>query len=162
MTDLPELATLARETAPPAREGLVVEGLTVVTEVRGTPVVEDISFRVAPGQVLGLVGESGSGKSTVGVALLGLARKGLRIAAGRVCIGGVDILELRGKDLQGARGRLVAYVPQDPASGLNPALRVGRQLREAIIILRDIGASRDAGEAEADLAALNLLPSPLH
>jgi peptide/nickel transport system ATP-binding protein len=100
-------------------------------------VVEDISFRVAPGQVLGLVGESGSGKSTVGVALLGLARKGLRIAAGRVCIGGVDILELRGKDLQGARGRLVAYVPQDPASGLNPALRVGRQLREAIIIHGD-------------------------
>jgi peptide/nickel transport system ATP-binding protein len=137
MTDLPELATLARETAPPTRDGLVVEGLTVVTEVRGTPVVEDISFRVAPGQVLGLVGESGSGKSTVGVALLGLARKGLRIAAGRVCIGGVDILELRGKDLQGARGRLVAYVPQDPASGLNPALRVGRQLREAIIIHGD-------------------------
>ncbi|MDT5200529.1 MAG: peptide/nickel transport system ATP-binding protein ddpF [Mycobacterium sp.] len=137
MTDLPELATLPRETAPPTGDGLVVEGLTVVTDVRGTPVVEDISFRVAPGQVLGLVGESGSGKSTVGVALLGLARKGLRIAAGRVCIGGVDILELRGKDLQGARGRLVAYVPQDPASGLNPALRVGRQLREAIIIHGD-------------------------
>jgi peptide/nickel transport system ATP-binding protein len=137
MNDLPELATLPRETAPPARDGLVVEGLTVVTEVRGTPVVEDISFRVASGQVLGLVGESGSGKSTVGVALLGLARKGLRIAAGRVCIGGIDILELRGKDLQGARGRLVAYVPQDPASGLNPALRVGRQLREAIIIHGD-------------------------
>jgi peptide/nickel transport system ATP-binding protein len=137
MTDLPELATLPRETVPPTRDGLVVEGLTVVTEVRGTPVVEDISFRVAPGQVLGLVGESGSGKSTVGVALLGLARKGLRIAAGRVCIGGVDILELGGKDLQGARGRLVAYVPQDPASGLNPALRVGRQLREAIIIHGD-------------------------
>jgi peptide/nickel transport system ATP-binding protein len=137
MTDLPELATLPRETVPPSRDGLVVEGLTVVTEVRGTPVVEDISFRVASGQVLGLVGESGSGKSTVGVALLGLARKGLRIAAGRVCIGGVDILELRGKDLQGARGRLVAYVPQDPASGLNPALRVGRQLREAIIIHGD-------------------------
>jgi peptide/nickel transport system ATP-binding protein len=137
MTELPELVTLPRETTPSTEDGLVVEGLTVVTEVRGTPVVEDISFRVAPGQVLGLVGESGSGKSTVGVALLGLARKGLRIAAGRVCIGGVDILQLRGKDLQGARGRLVAYVPQDPASGLNPALRVGRQLREAIIIHGD-------------------------
>src|SRR3981189_478758 len=121
MTDLPELTLLPRETAPPARDGLVVEGLTVVTEVRGTPVVEDISFRVAPGQVLGLVGESGSGKSTVGVALLGLPRKGLLFASGRVSIGGVDVLALGGKELQDARGRLVAYVPQDPASGLNPA-----------------------------------------
>ena len=118
--------------------GLVVEGLTVVTEGRGTPVVEDVTFRVARGHVLGLVGESGSGKSTVGVALLGLARNGLRIAAGRVCIDGIDILSLEGKSLQRARGRLVAYVPQDPASGLNPALRVGRQLREAIAIHSDV------------------------
>jgi peptide/nickel transport system ATP-binding protein len=125
----------------PAEAGLVVEGLTVVTERRGTPVVEDINFRVAPGQVLGLVGESGSGKSTVGVALLGLARKGLRISKGVVCVDGIDILSLKGKDLQNARGRLVAYVPQDPASGLNPALRVGRQLREAIAIHSDTLAS---------------------
>ena len=88
--------------------GLLVEGLTVVTEGRGTPVVEDISFAVPAGQVMGLVGESGSGKSTVGVALLGLARRGLRIAAGRVCIGGVDVLSLRGKSLQDARGQMVA------------------------------------------------------
>ncbi|MDT5148669.1 MAG: peptide/nickel transport system ATP-binding protein ddpF [Mycobacterium sp.] len=132
-------ATVAypRQSSTAASDGLVVEGLTVVTDGRGTPVVEDISFRVAPGQVLGLVGESGSGKSTIGVALLGLARKGLRIASGRVSIGGVDVLALGGKELQDARGRLVAYVPQDPASGLNPALRVGRQLREAIIIHGD-------------------------
>jgi peptide/nickel transport system ATP-binding protein len=129
--------THSRESSTAASDGLVVQGLTVVTEGRGTPVVEDISFRVAPGQVLGLVGESGSGKSTVGVALLGLARRGLRIAAGRVSVGGVDILALSGKELQDARGRLVAYVPQDPASGLNPALRVGRQLRESIIIHGD-------------------------
>jgi peptide/nickel transport system ATP-binding protein len=120
-----------------ADAGLVVEGLTVVTEKRSTPVVEDIGFRVAAGQVMGLVGESGSGKSTVGVALLGLARQGLRIAAGSVCIDGVDVLSLPAKDLQAARGRLVAYVPQDPISGLNPALTVGRQLREAIVIHRD-------------------------
>jgi len=136
MTGLPAVAPTA-ETALPTRDGLVVEGLTVVTEDRGTPVVEDITFHVTPGQVLGLVGESGSGKSTVGVALLGLARNGLRIARGRVDVDGVDILELRGRDLQDARGRLVAYVPQDPASGLNPALRVGRQLREAIAIHSD-------------------------
>lgn len=130
---LPEEA--ARRSAPKA--GLVVEGLTVVTAGAGAPVVEDINFAVAPGQVLGLVGESGSGKSTVGVALLGLARSGLRIASGHVWIDGVDILSLEGSNLQDARGRVVAYVPQDPALGLNPALRVGRQLREAIAIHPD-------------------------
>lgn len=117
--------------------GLVVEGLTVVTDRGGTPVVQDINLSVAPGRVLGLVGESGSGKSTVGVALLGLARRGLRIASGRVCVDGVDVLGLQGKELQRARGRLIAYVPQDPTSGLNPALTVGRQLREAVAIHRD-------------------------
>ena len=135
MTGLPELTTTG-ENRHTEDGGLVVEELTIVTDGHGTPVVEDISFRVAPGQVLGLVGESGSGKSTVGVALLGLARKGLRIAAGRVCVDGVDILGLNNKDLQKARGRLVAYV-HNPASGLNPALRVGRQLREAIAIHSD-------------------------
>ena len=136
MTGLP-VAKAPKVAADPSQDGLVVEGLTVVTEGRGTPVVEDITFRVPHGQVLGLVGESGSGKSTVGVALLGLARKGLRIAGGQVRVDGIDILSLRGKSLQDARGRLVAYVPQDPASGLNPALRVGRQLREAIAIHSD-------------------------
>ena len=138
MTGLPEVAADPSGNTRSDDGGLVVEGLTVVTEGRGTPVVEDITFRVARGQVLGLVGESGSGKSTVGVALLGLARHGLRIAGGRVCIDGIDILSLEGKSLQQARGRLVAYVPQDPASGLNPALRVGRQLREAIAIHSEV------------------------
>src|SRR6478735_3777777 len=138
MTGLPEVVADPGGNTRSDDSGLVVEGLTVVTEGRGTPVVEDITFRVARGQVLGLVGESGSGKSTVGVALLGLARHGLRIAGGRVCVDGIDILSLEGKSLQQARGRLVAYVPQDPASGLNPALRVGRQLREAIAIHSDV------------------------
>lgn len=137
MTILRERASGDDDVANPRAAGLVVEGLTVVTQGNGIPVVEDISFHVPPGQVMGLVGESGSGKSTVGVALLGLARRGLRIGSGRVCVDGVDILSLRGKELQRARGRLVAYVPQDPVSGLNPALSVGHQLREAVTIHRD-------------------------
>jgi peptide/nickel transport system ATP-binding protein len=138
MTQAREITTYATSGAGEDAAGLVVEGLSVVTTGQGTPVVADIDFQVSPGRVLGLVGESGSGKSTVAVALLGMARRGLRINTGRVCVDGVDVLGLRGKELQHARGRLVAYVPQDPTSGLNPALTVGRQLREAITIHRDV------------------------
>ena len=120
-----------------ASQGLTVTGLTVVTQKHKTPVVEDVSFSVAGGQILGLVGESGSGKSTVGVALLGLARRGLEIAGGSVLIGDVDVLKMSPGELRSARGRVVAYVPQDPASGLNPALRIGTQLREALAVHPD-------------------------
>ena len=88
----------------------------------------DVSFAVAAGEVLGLVGESGSGKTTVALALLGHARRGLRITAGQVLLDGADLLALRPRELRAARGARVSYVPQDPSSALNPALRVGTQL----------------------------------
>jgi peptide/nickel transport system ATP-binding protein len=98
----------------------------------GVPVVMDVSFEIAPGEVLGVVGESGSGKTTVGLSLLGHARRGLRISGGRVMLGDRDILTLGDEDLRRLRGDLVSYVPQDPASSLNPALRIGLQLREVL------------------------------
>lgn len=117
----------------PASRGVQVRNLTVTTK-SGVPIIDDISFDVRPGHVLGLVGESGSGKSTAGVALLGLARRGLAIAAGSVVVDGVNLLAMSKKKLRNARGHLVAYVPQDPASALNPALRVRRQLLEVLTV----------------------------
>ena len=73
---------------------VTVERLHVVVSATGQPVVEDVSFEILPGEVLGLVGESGSGKTTVGLALLGHARHGIRIAGGSVRLGGVDVLKL--------------------------------------------------------------------
>ncbi|MGN6793497.1 MAG: dipeptide ABC transporter ATP-binding protein [Streptosporangiaceae bacterium] len=98
----------------------------------GPDVVSDIGFAVPAGQVLGLVGESGSGKTTVALALLGHTRRGLHISRGEVRLDGVDLLRLQPADLRAARGARVAYVPQDPAAALNPTLRVGTQLREAL------------------------------
>ncbi|MDR2983937.1 MAG: ABC transporter ATP-binding protein [Nocardiopsaceae bacterium] len=98
----------------------------------GPDVVSDIGFAVPAGQVLGLVGESGSGKTTVALALLGHTRRGLHISRGEVKLDGVDLLRLRPAELRAARGARVAYVPQDPAAALNPTLRVGTQLREAL------------------------------
>src|SRR5690348_11988103 len=111
---------------------LEVRDLEIRTGRQGPPVVSGVSFAVQAGQVLGLVGESGSGKTTVALALLGHTRRGLRISAGEVRLDGTDLLSLGRADLRAARGARVAYVPQDPAAALNPTLRVGTQLREAL------------------------------
>jgi oligopeptide/dipeptide ABC transporter ATP-binding protein len=112
---------------------LEVRDLRVEVEGRGIDIVDEISFDVAGGEVLGLVGESGSGKSTVGVALLGHARRGARIAGGSVRIEGRDILGLPAEQLRALRGRTVSYVPQDPGAALNPALRIRLQLEETLV-----------------------------
>jgi peptide/nickel transport system ATP-binding protein len=118
---------------PPVDEvRLDVRGLEVRLGEAGPDVVSDVCFTVQSGQVLGLVGESGSGKTTVVLALLGHARRGLRISSGEVRVDGVDLLRLPVGQLRSVRGARVAYVPQDPSAALNPALRVGTQLNEAV------------------------------
>jgi peptide/nickel transport system ATP-binding protein len=111
-----------------------VRRLRVELEGSSTDVVDDVSFAIDAGEIVGLVGESGSGKTTIGSALLGFARRGARIAGGEVLIGGTDILKLRNRELTALRGKLVAYVPQDPTAALNPALRIRRQLDEMLEI----------------------------
>jgi len=111
---------------------LDVRGLEVRVGQAGPDVVSEVSFAVRAGQVLGLVGESGSGKTTVVLALLGHARRGLRISSGEVEVDGADLLRLPPAELRAVRGARVAYVPQDPSAALNPTLRVGTQLREAV------------------------------
>jgi len=122
---------------------LDVRGLEVRLGRTGPDVVSDVSFTVQAGQVLGLVGESGSGKTTVVLALLGHARRGLSISSGEVRVDGVDLLQLSAAQLRAVRGARVAYVPQDPAAALNPTLRVGTQLNEAIRV--HPGAVEDPG-----------------
>jgi peptide/nickel transport system ATP-binding protein len=125
-------AELAGQTAEPAVSAVAVQDLQVVIDSTGTPVISEVSFEISRGEIFGVVGESGSGKTTVGLALLGHARRGLRIAGGTVLLGDRDILALDEEQLRRLRGALVSYVPQDPASSLNPALRIGTQLREII------------------------------
>jgi peptide/nickel transport system ATP-binding protein len=108
-----------------------VEGLRLELW-NGAEIVDEVSFRIAPGEVLGLVGESGSGKTTVGLALLGHTRRGVRVAAGSVDVAGRDLLALSPEQLRSLRGSAVSYVPQDPSAALNPNLRVGTQLEEVL------------------------------
>jgi peptide/nickel transport system ATP-binding protein len=110
-----------------------VSDLRIVTAGRRAhEVVDEVGFEVRAGEILGLVGESGSGKTTVALSLLGYARRGLKIESGAVMLDGTDVLALSPAQLRRFRGARVAYVPQDPSSALNPALKIGTQLREAM------------------------------
>ncbi len=121
---------------------LEVRDLEIRSGPRGPSVVTAISFAVRPGDVLGLVGESGSGKTTVALALLGHTRRGLSVSAGEIRLDGTDLLRLSPAGLRQVRGAAVSYVPQDPSAALNPALRIGYQLREALRVHHPGPASR--------------------
>jgi len=112
---------------------LAVDGLRIVVAGSGADVVADVSFELRSGEVLGLVGESGSGKTTLALGLMGYTRRGLQIAAGSVRLAGQELLGLDAERLRSLRGSTVAYVAQDPGSALNPALKIGTQLREVFI-----------------------------
>lgn len=112
--------------------GLVVEDLTVRAGPEGPPIVDGVSFTLAPGEILGVVGESGSGKTTLGLAILGYGRDGAVITEGDVRIGDASMVHDSATTIARRRGALVAYVPQDPGTALNPARRLGPQLREVL------------------------------
>ncbi|HEY7025447.1 MAG TPA: ABC transporter ATP-binding protein, partial [Candidatus Limnocylindrales bacterium] len=116
----------------PSAARVVVEALTVSVKGSDAAVVENVSLEVGAGEVLGLVGESGSGKTTLGLAMIGHVRRGLRISAGKVLFDGADVLGLPAPKLRELRGSAMCYVPQDPSAALNPAMKVGVQLREVL------------------------------
>ncbi len=126
--------------------GLRVNGLRLEVTSTGHDIVDDIDLHVPAGTVLGLVGESGSGKTTVGLAVLGHTRHGVRIASGAITCGDTEILSLSAEALRAVRGGGVTYVPQDPASSLNPALRLRTQLAE-VLEVHNFGGSSAARDA---------------
>ncbi len=96
------------------------------------PAVSNVELTVRSGQTVAVVGESGSGKSTTAAAILGLLAPGGRITAGRIEFDGVDLASADSRRLRSIRGRGIGYVPQDPATNLNPVWKVGFQIREAL------------------------------
>ncbi|MDH6233569.1 peptide/nickel transport system ATP-binding protein [Mesorhizobium soli] len=93
--------------------------------------VDDVSFDVSKGKVLGLIGESGAGKSTIGLTALAYGRGGVRITGGQVLLDGEDISKLDTRGIRSVRGARVAYVAQSAAAAFNPAHKLGRQVIEA-------------------------------
>lgn len=140
-------------------QGLTISSLRINVANTGADIVDEVTLAIAPGEVLGLVGESGSGKTTVGLAVLGHARKGVAIGGGEITIDESAMLTLNQRDLRVARGRLVSYVPQDPSSSLNPALRIGTQLLE-VMEFHGFGGSAEARRARVvEVMSEVLLPS---
>ncbi|SNT62123.1 peptide/nickel transport system ATP-binding protein [Actinomadura meyerae] len=109
---------------------LNVEHLSVAydTVAGRVDAVRDVSFDVAPGEIVGIVGESGSGKSVTARAILGLVRRPGRVTGGSVHFGDTDLLALPESRLRAVRGRQISMIFQDPRSALNPLFTVGDQL----------------------------------
>lgn len=100
---------------------------------RGTLVaLDDVSFDIAPGEVLGVVGESGAGKSMTGAAIIGLLEPPGRIAKGEILLNGRRIDNLRYEEMRRIRGKEIGAIFQDPLTTLNPLYTVGRQLVETM------------------------------
>jgi len=101
------------------------------TQAGAKPVVHNISFQIAPGEVLGLVGESGSGKSATSLAILRLLAPNA-VASGQIDFNGRNLLTLSEKEMRSHRGREIAMIFQEPMTALNPVMRVGEQIAEAV------------------------------
>jgi peptide/nickel transport system ATP-binding protein len=124
---------------------LDVQDLTVVFDGSRTSVtaVDHISFQLAAGETLGLVGESGSGKSVTAFSILRLVQPPGRIVSGRVMFEGRDLLALSEPDMRKVRGARISLIFQEPMTALNPVMRVGDQIAEALTV-HGIADAREA------------------
>jgi peptide/nickel transport system ATP-binding protein len=115
------------------------------------PAVDDVSFSIAQGQTLGLVGESGSGKSVTAFSILRLLQPPGRITSGRVMFEGRDLLTLSEGEMREVRGAAISLIFQEPMTALNPVMRVGDQIAEALLV------HGKASRADARARAVELL-----
>ena len=126
-----------------------VNGLGVsFATLRGRlPVLEDVSFSIQPGEIVGLVGESGSGKSVTALALMGLLGQEGRVDSGIISLDGQDLRALNNQQMLAIRGREISMVFQEPMTSLNPVYTVGFQIAE--VLIEHFGQRRRAALAQA-------------
>jgi peptide/nickel transport system ATP-binding protein len=144
----------ARSGGGPAAPALAVRSLDVAYRVRGADqlALRNVSFEIARGETYGLVGESGSGKSTAALAIVRYLPRNGRVSAGSISVGGRDVLGMGQRGLRDLRARHISMVYQEPGRALNPSIRIGGQLTEAIKT-----SNSPRNEAELTAAAETML-----
>ncbi|WP_405015309.1 dipeptide/oligopeptide/nickel ABC transporter permease/ATP-binding protein [Kitasatospora sp. NBC_01539] len=149
----------------PAEDGLVlqVEGLTVELPTRDGPIrpVRDVGLSLRPGEIVGLVGESGSGKSLTALAVAGLLPHGAWVSRRTLRLRGADLAVLPPGERDRHLATGLAVVFQNPASALNPSLRVATQLTEAVRAHRGASRAQAASQAADALRRVALPPALL-
>jgi peptide/nickel transport system ATP-binding protein len=121
--------------------------------------VEDVSFSVGSGRVLGLVGESGSGKTVTGFSIMGLVDPPGRVVGGSILYQGRDLAKLTEREMRGLRGNRIAMIFQDPMMTLNPVLRIDTQIIEAVRAHTDL-SWREARVRARDALGMVGIPHP--
>src|SRR6476620_5282316 len=113
---------------------LRVENLEVTyyTDAGRAKALDDVSFTLSAGEKLGIVGESGSGKSTMALAMMRMIKPPGRIEGGQVIVDGTDLMSLTDEGMRKARLSKIAYSPQGAMNALNPVMRIGAQMADAI------------------------------
>ena len=125
-----------------AEKGLKMEHLLEVKNLSVTidglsgevQAVRDVSFSLKKGEVLAIVGESGCGKSVLCKSIMKLLPPSAKIKEGSICVNGQDITCYREKEMQKLRGKVFSMIFQDPMTSLNPTIKIGKQIAEAVII----------------------------
>jgi peptide/nickel transport system ATP-binding protein len=118
--------------------------------------VEDVSFSVAPGQIMGLVGESGSGKSMTAYSIMGLIDAPGKIVGGKILLREQNLLDLSPEAMRRVRGNRVAMIFQDPMMTLNPVLRIDTQMMEAVLAHQDVSKATARAMARDALARVGI------
>ena len=133
---------------------LAVEGLSIAAG--GVMLSEDVSFSIAPGEMMGLVGESGCGKTITALAVMRLLAPAVRIASGRILFDGLDLAALDAESLRRLRGDRIGMIFQEPMTSLNPVFNIGDQIGESLAIHRGMAraASRKRAAELLDLVGI--------
>ena len=134
---------------------LSIKNLTVVFKTRlgEVPVIDDVSFSIAPGEILGIVGESGCGKTMTSLAIMRLMPEQGKVSSGSIRLSGEDLVVASEARMRGLRGNEISMVFQEPMTSLNPVFSVGEQIAEVL------KAHQGLSKSEAREHAVELLES---
>lgn len=122
--------------------------------------VNDVSFDLCKGKIMGIVGESGSGKSTVALSIMRIIDENAgKVIGGQVLLDGEDIMTLPEEKMRAIRGNKISMIFQDPMTSLNPVFTIGNQIQESIILHQNM-SYRDAVDKSIELLKLVSIPAP--